>query len=137
MTSLFIQPEAMEARNNELQAKYKVIEENEVDYELYQMDDAEIGYIAYGLSSRIVKKAVDIAREQGLKVGLIRPKTVWPFPKDIIKEYSKKVKAYLSIEMSVGQMIEDVKLAVECKIPVEHYGKTGGIVLSTDSYNFV
>jgi len=132
MTSLFIQPEAMEARNNELQAKYKVIEENEVDYELYQMDDAEIGYIAYGLSSRIVKKAVDIAREQGLKVGLIRPKTVWPFPKDIIKEYSKKVKAYLSIEMSVGQMIEDVKLAVECKIPVEHYGKTGGIVLSTD-----
>jgi 2-oxoglutarate/2-oxoacid ferredoxin oxidoreductase subunit alpha len=90
-------------------------------------------FIAYGLSSRIAKKAVDIAREQGLKVGLIRPKTVWPFPKkDHQCDYSKKVKAYLSIEMSVGQMIEDVKLAVECKIPVEHYGKTGGIVLSTD-----
>ncbi|MCK5761157.1 MAG: 3-methyl-2-oxobutanoate dehydrogenase subunit VorB [Candidatus Delongbacteria bacterium] len=132
ITSLFIEPEDMEAKNFELQAKYKIIEENEVDYELYHMDDAEIGYIAYGISSRIVKKAVDIARAQGLKVGLIRPKTVWPFPKDIIKEYSKKVKAYLSMEMSVGQMIEDVKLAVECKIPVEHYGKTGGIILSTD-----
>ncbi len=132
LTSLYIQPEDMERKNTELQAKYKVIEENEVDYELYNMDDAELGYIAYGLSSRIVKKAVDLAREQGLKVGLIRPKTVWPFPKDIIKKYSNQVKAYLSIEMSVGQMIEDVKLAVDCKIPVEHYGKTGGIVLSTD-----
>ena len=132
ITSLFIEPERMEAKNNELQAKYKLIEENEVDYELYHMEDAELGFIAYGLSSRIAKKAVDLAREQGLKVGLIRPKTVWPFPAKIIKEYSKKVKAYLSIEMSVGQMIEDVKLAVECKIPVEHYGKTGGIVLSTD-----
>ncbi len=132
ITSLFIKPEDMEAKNFELQAKYKIIEENEVDYELYHMDDAEIGFIAYGLSSRIVKKAVDIAREQGIKVGLIRPKTVWPFPKDIIRKYSKQVKAYLSIEMSVGQMIEDVKLAIDCKIPVEHYGKTGGIVLSTD-----
>jgi 2-oxoglutarate ferredoxin oxidoreductase subunit alpha len=132
ITSLYIKPEDMEQKNFELQAKYKIIEENEVEYELYHMDDAEIGYIAYGLSSRIVKKAVDIARAQGVKVGLIRPKTVWPFPKDIIKKYSKQVKAYLSIEMSVGQMIEDVKLAVECKIPVEHYGKTGGIVLSTD-----
>ncbi|HQO10625.1 MAG TPA: 3-methyl-2-oxobutanoate dehydrogenase subunit VorB [Clostridiales bacterium] len=132
ITSLFIEPERMEAKNFELQAKYKTIEENEVDYELYHMDDAELGFIAYGLSSRIAKKAVDLAREQGLKIGLIRPKTVWPFPSKIIKEYSKKVKAYLSIEMSVGQMIEDVKLAVECKIPVEHYGKTGGIVLSTD-----
>jgi 2-oxoglutarate ferredoxin oxidoreductase subunit alpha len=132
ITSLYIKPEDMEQKNFELQAKYKIIEENEVDYELYHMDDAEIGFIAYGLSSRIVRKAVDIAREKGVKVGLIRPKTVWPFPKDIIKKYSKQVKAYLSIEMSVGQMIEDIKLAVECKIPVEHYGKTGGIVLSTD-----
>lgn len=132
ITSLYIQAEDMERRNNKLQAKYREIEENEVDYELYRMDDAEIGYIAYGLSSRIVKKAVDLAREEGLKVGLIRPKTVWPFPKKVIQEYAKKVKAYLSIEMSVGQMIEDVKLAIECKIPVEHYGKTGGIVLSTD-----
>jgi 2-oxoglutarate ferredoxin oxidoreductase subunit alpha len=132
ITSLYIKPEDMEAKNFKLQAKYKEIEENEVDYELYQMEDAEVGYIAYGLSSRIAKKAVDLAREQGMKVGLIRPKTVWPFPKKVIMEYSKKVKAYLSIEMSVGQMIEDIKLAVECKIPVEHYGKTGGIVLSTD-----
>ncbi len=132
ITSLYIQAEDMERRNNKLQAKYKIIEENEVDYELYQMEDAEIGYIAYGLSSRIVKKAVDLAREEGLKVGLIRPKTVWPFPKKIIREYASKVKAFISIEMSVGQMIEDVKLAIDCSIPVEHYGKTGGIVLSTD-----
>lgn len=132
ITSLYIQAEDMERRNNKLQAKYREIEANEVDYELYRMEDAEIGYIAYGLSSRIVKKAVDLAREEGLKVGLIRPKTVWPFPKKVIREYAGKVKAYLSIEMSVGQMIEDVKLAIDCKIPVEHYGKTGGIVLSTD-----
>lgn len=132
ITSLYIKPEDMEAKNNRLQAKYKKIEENEVDYELYHMDDAEIAYIAYGLSSRIVKKAVDIAREQGIKVGLIRPKMLWPFPKDVIRKYSEQVKAFLSIEMSVGQMIEDVKLAIDCKLPVEHYGKTGGIVLSTD-----
>ena len=132
ITSLYIKPEDMEEKNFKLQAKYKLIEENEVDYELYHMDDAEIGYIAYGISSRIAKKAVDIAREQGIKAGLIRPKMVWPFPKDIIKKYSKQIKGYLSMEMSVGQMIEDVKLAVECKIPVEHYGKTGGIILSTD-----
>ncbi len=132
LTSLYIKPEDMEKKNFELQAKYKLIEENEVDYELYQMDDAQIGYVAYGLSSRIVKKAVDIAREQGLKVGLIRPRTVWPFPKDIIRKYSEQVKAYLSVEMNVGQMIEDVRLSVDGKIPVLHYGKTGGMVLSTE-----
>lgn len=132
ITSLYIEPEDMEAKNFQLQAKYKLIKENEVDYELYHMDDAEIAFVAYGLSSRITKKAVDLARKQGLKVGLIRPKKVWPFPSEIINKYADQVKAFLSIEMSVGQMIEDIKLAIDCRIPVEHYGKVGGIVLSTE-----
>ncbi len=132
MTSLYIQPEEMEKKNFRLQAKYKAIEENEVDYELYHMEDAEIAIVAFGLSSRIGKKTVDIARERGMKVGLIRPKTLWPFPKKVIKDYASQVKAYLSLEMNVGQMVEDVKLACECKIPVEFYGKTGGIVPSNE-----
>ena len=132
VTSLYIQPEAMEAKNFKLQAKYKLIKENEVDYELYQMEDAQVALVAFGLASRIAKKTVDLARAKGIKVGLIRPKTVWPFPTEIIKHYSKQVKAYMTIEMNVGQMVEDVKLAVECKIPVEHYGKVGGIVPSSE-----
>jgi len=96
------------------------------------MDDAEVGLIAFGLSSRLAKKTVDIARAKGLKIGLIRPKRVWPFPTEIIKDYSKKVKAFMSVEMNVGQMVEDVKLAVECKIPVEQYGKVGGIIPSPE-----
>lgn len=132
ITSLYIQPEDMEQKNFRLQAKYKLIKENEVDYELYHMDDADVGLIAFGLSSRLAKKTVDIARAKGLKIGLIRPKRVWPFPTEIIKEYSKKVKAFMSVEMNVGQMVEDIKLAVECKIPVEQYGKVGGIIPSPE-----
>ncbi len=132
MTSLYIQSEEMEAINLKLQAKYKVIEENEVDYEEYHMDDAEVAIVAYGLSSRLAKKAVDVAREQGIKVGLIRPKTVWPFPTKLIQSYIGKVKAFLSVEMSAGQMIEDIRLAVEGKTPVAFYGKFGGIVPSVE-----
>lgn len=132
ITSLYIEPEDMERKNFQLQAKYKKIEENEVEYEEYQMDDAEIVYIAYGVSSRLVKKAVDIARAEGLKVGLFRPKKLWPFPKKELMDLTGKVKAMVSIEMSVGQMVEDVKLATEFKVPVYTYGKLGGIVPSSE-----
>lgn len=128
ITSLYIQPEEMEAKNFQLQAKYKLIEENETDYELYNMEDAEIAAVAFGLSSRIVKKAVDLAREQGVKLGLIRPKMVWPFPKDIIRKYIGQVKYFVSIEMNAGQMIEDIKLTVNGEARVEFFGKFGGIV---------
>lgn len=132
ITSLHIEPENMEKKNHELQAKYKIIEENEVDFEEYQMDDAEVVYIAYGLSSRLVKKAVDIARAEGLKVGLFRPRKLWPFPKNELMDLTSKVKAMVSIEMSAGQMVEDIKLATEFKVPVYNYGKMGGIVPSPE-----
>lgn len=128
ITSLYIQPEEMEKQNIELQAIYKEVEEKEADYELYEMDDAEVAIVAYGLSSRVSKKAVDVARESGLKCGLIRPKTVWPFPKKAIEDHIDKVKLFISVEMSAGQMVEDIKLTVNGRKPVDFYGKFGGIV---------
>jgi len=128
ITSLFIEPEVMEQVNLMLQAKYKKIEEEVCDYELYYADDAEVMLVAYGVSSRLAKKAVDIARAEGVKAGLIRPKTLWPFPTKIIQKYISQVKGFISIEMSAGQMVEDVKLAVNGKSFVKHYGKMGGIV---------
>jgi len=128
ITSLFIEPEVMEQVNLMLQAKYKKIEEEVCDYELYYADDAEVMLVAYGVSSRLAKKAVDIARAEGVKAGLIRPKTLWPFPTKIIQKYISQVKGFISIEMSAGQMVEDVQLAVSGKTVVKHYGKMGGIV---------
>jgi len=130
LTSLFIQSEAMEKRNLKLQEKYKKIVENEVRFEEYQTDDAEIIVVAYGLCSRISKKAVDFGREAGIKMGLFRPITLWPFPSKQIEGIASrdKVKFFISIEMNAGQMVEDVKLAVCGKKPVYFYGRLGGIV---------
>lgn len=130
LTSLYIQPEEMEEKNIELQAKFKKIEENEVRFEEYKIDDAEIIIVSFGLSSRISKKSVDMAREAGLKVGLFRPITVWPFPANQIADIAarKQVKFFISIEMNAGQMVEDVKLAVNGKKSVYFYGRMGGII---------
>ncbi|MCP4214881.1 MAG: 3-methyl-2-oxobutanoate dehydrogenase subunit VorB [bacterium] len=130
ITSLYIQSEDMEAKNIKLQAKYKEIVDNEVRYEEYQMDDAEEVIVSFGVTSRICKKVVDLAREAGIKMGLLRPITLWPFPTDKIIELAAtdRVKHFLSVEMSVGQMIEDIKLAVNGKKPVHYYGRTGGIL---------
>ena len=92
------------------------------------MDDAEFAVVAYGATSRVVKSAVAKAREKGIKVGLIRPITLWPFPMKEIGEAAKKVKAMLTVEMSMGQMVDDVKLAIDCKVPVHFYGRTGGMI---------
>jgi len=134
ITSLNIQSDAMERRNNELQEKYRKIEAEEVRYETYKADDAEIIITAYGLSSRVCKKAVDIAREEGLKIGLVRPITVWPFPTKVIDEFAAKpnVKFFIDIEMNVGQMVEDVKLVVNGRKPVYFYGRTGGILATAE-----
>jgi 2-oxoglutarate ferredoxin oxidoreductase subunit alpha len=91
-------------------------------------EDAEYLFVAYGSSARICQKAIELARNEGIKIGLLRPITVWPFPTKILKELSKKVKGILCVEMSAGQLIEDVKLATECKIPVQHFGRFGGII---------
>jgi 2-oxoglutarate ferredoxin oxidoreductase subunit alpha len=130
LTSLYIQPEEMEKKNIELQAKFKKIEENEVRFEEYRTNDAEIIIVSFGLSSRISKKSVDMAREAGLKVGLFRPITVWPFPANKIADIAarKQVKFFISVEMNAGQMVEDVKLAVNGKKPVYFYGRMGGII---------
>lgn len=132
ITSLYIEPERMEVKNHHLQAKYAAIEAAEVQVENYHIDDAEYIIVAYGISSRLAKKSVDIAREGGIKAGLLRPKTLWPFPKNEIKALMPQAKLFLSVELSAGQMVEDIQLAVNGKRPVHHYGKMGGIIPSPE-----
>lgn len=127
INSLYLQSEELEEHNLKLERKYKAIEENEVQYEMYNTEDAELVFVAYGTVSRIVKTTVDQMREDGYKVGLIRPKTLWPFPNQAFKEI-KNAKNLLVVEMSLGQMIDDVKLACECKLPVDFYGRSGGMI---------
>ena len=130
ITSLDLDPSRHEKHNIELQKKYKEIESNEVRYEEVQCDDAEYLFVAYGTSARICLKSIQLCREKGIKVGLLRPITLYPFPKDIIYELADQVKGILSVEMSAGQMIEDILLAVKGKVPAEHYGRMGGIIHS-------
>jgi 2-oxoglutarate ferredoxin oxidoreductase subunit alpha len=132
ITSLELQPDAMEQNNLRFQAKYKAIAENEVRYEEIMCEDAEYLLVAFGSSARICQKACQIAREKGIKLGLLRPITLWPFPTKAIAEYANKVKAMLTVELNAGQMVEDVRLAVNGKVPVEHYGRLGGIVYTPD-----
>ncbi|TLX75992.1 3-methyl-2-oxobutanoate dehydrogenase subunit VorB [Labilibacter sediminis] len=132
ITSVELASEEMEAFNYKLQAKYKAVEENEVRYENYMCDDAEYLLVAYGSSARICQKSVEIAREKGIKAGLLRPITLFPFPTKPIQDIAKHVKGILSVEMSAGQMVEDVKLAVNGSVSVEHFGRFGGIIPSPD-----
>ena len=132
ITSLELDPAEMEKRNIELQKKYRLIEENEVRYEEINCDDAEYLIVAFGSCARIAQKAMDDARAQGIKVGLLRPITLWPFPSKQIAERAKQVKGILSVEINAGQMVEDIKLAVNCSVPVEHFGRLGGIVPDPD-----
>ena len=129
INSLYLQSEELEQQNLKLEKKYQAIEENEVQYEMYNTEDAELVFVAYGTVSRIVKTTVDQMREEGHKVGLIRPKTLWPFPNKAFKEIPN-AKNLLVVEMSLGQMIDDVKLACECKLPVDFYGRSGGMIPS-------
>ncbi len=132
ITSLELQPDTMEQNNLRFQAKYRAIEENEVRYEEIMCEDAEYLLVAFGSSARICQKACQIARENGIKLGLLRPITLWPVPTKVIAEYANKVKAMLTVELNAGQMVEDVRLAVNGKVPVEHYGRLGGIVYTPD-----
>lgn len=132
VNSLRLDPKELEDHNNHLQAKYKLIRENEVKYETYLTDDADYIVVAYGTVSRIAKNAIKSAREKGLKVGMIRPISLWPFPEKPFIETREKVKTYLTVEMSAGQMVEDVRLAVNGHKPVEFYGRTGGMVPSQE-----
>ena len=129
INSLYLEPELLYEHNLHLQKKYAEIKEKEARAEKYYTDDAELIFVSYGTMSRVVRGIVDKLREEGKKVGMIRPQTLWPFP---VKAFDNNFncKMYVSIEMSMGQMVDDIKLACECKVPVKFYGKAGGIVPS-------
>lgn len=132
ITSLELQSDAMEQNNLRFQAKYRVIEEQEVRYEEIDCEDADYLIVAFGSMARIGQKAMEHARQEGIKVGMLRPITLWPFPTKIIAEYAGKVKGMLSLELNAGQMVEDVRLAVNGRVQVEHFGRLGGIVPDPD-----
>ena len=130
--SLSLVPEELEKFNFARYERYKLIEETEAMYEEYLMDDAEIAVTAYGIASRVAKNAVDEARKMGIKVGLIRPITVWPFPKAPYEKAAEKVSHVITVELSMGQMIEDVMLATKCKVPVTLCNRAGGMIPSVE-----
>ena len=132
ITSLELKPEVMEERNIHLQKKYEEIRKNEVRYETVMCDDAEYIIVAFGSAARIAQKSIETAREQGIKVGLFRPITLWPFPTDQIAQLAHGKKGVLVAEINAGQMVEDVKLSVNGDVPVEYFGRLGGIVPDPD-----
>lgn len=132
ITSLNLDPAKQEQHNIHLQEKYRQIEASEVRFEKFQCDDAEYLFMAYGSSARIAQKSVQFAREKGIKAGLLRPITLFPFPKNEVQKMANQVKGILNIEMNAGQMVEDVRLAVAGKIPVEHHGRMGGMLPSPE-----
>ncbi len=132
ITSLEMDSEVMEQNNIRFQEKYKTIEEEEVLYEEIMCDDAEYLFVAFGSCARICQKSVEIARKKGIKAGLLRPITLYPFPTKILSEYADKVKGMISIEMNAGQMVEDVRMAALGKTKVEFFGRMGGIIPSPE-----
>ena len=132
VSSVRIVPEDLEKHNDYLQEKYKQIKQNEVSFEEIQCDDAELVIVAYGSAARIVSSVIPKVRKEGLKVGLFRPISLWPFPEKEILHYANKAKAFLSVELSSGQMIEDIKLYSEGKVPVHFYGRNGGMIPSQE-----
>jgi len=128
VSSIVLEPEDLEEHNLKLDRKYKEIMAKEVMFEEYQTDDADLVVVAYGVVSRIVYSTIDQARAEGLKVGLLRPITLWPFPSDILSSLADTADSFLAVELSTGQMVEDVQLAVNGKAPVHFYGRSGGMV---------
>jgi len=132
VNSLFLSPEQLERTNFERYERYAQVAANETMYEEYMMDDAEICIAAFGIAARVSKNAINAARAEGIKVGMIRPITLWPFPVAPFKKAADKVKSFISVELSMGQMIEDVKLATECKKPVTLCNRVGGMIVSPE-----
>lgn len=133
LKSLLMAEGALEEHNLDLQKKYEIIKKNEAKCEIYEIEDADIIIVAYGISSRISKNAVKQARQQGIKAGMIRPTTLWPFPSETIKKYAKSNIKFLTIELCLGQMVEDVKLAVNGATSVDFLGRAGGGVISVQA----
>jgi len=132
VNSLYIDPQVLEDSVRARYERYARVEENEVQYEEYMTDDADIVLVAFGITARICKSAINAARAAGIKAGLLRPITLWPFPKAAISAAADRAKALMSVEMSMGQMVDDVRLAVNGKKPVYFYGRTGGMIPSVE-----
>jgi len=128
INSLYLVPQELEQKIIERFKRYEIIKEKEQSAESYLTEDADIVVVAYGASARVSHSAVDMAREQGIKAGLIRPVTLWPFPAQIIQQTAKTAKAFLTVEMNMGQMVDDVKLVVSNKCRVAFFGRTGGMI---------
>lgn len=132
ITSIFITPDLLEAHQRKLEAKYRKAQESEARFETYCTEDAEVLLVGYGIVSRVLRSTVEHARQHGLRVGLFRPITLWPYPSQALAEAAAKVRTVLTVELSNGQMVEDVRLAINGKIPVEFYGRVGGNVPSVE-----
>lgn len=132
VTSLYLAPDKLERMNIERYERYKVIEQNEVMYEEYMTEDAEYCIVAFGIAARVAKNAITAARAKGIKIGMIRPITLWPFPTKAIADIADRVKAFISVELSMGQMIEDIRLAENCRKPVYLCSRTGGMIPSPE-----
>lgn len=128
ITSIYIKPEVLEQHNLKLQAKYAAIAEKEVKAEVFNCEGADIIVAAFGTTARIVKNVIRMAEKEGIRVGLIRPITLWPVPQKTFEQYAEVPKAFLSVEMNAGQMVEDVRLSVNGKRPVHFYGRMGGMI---------
>lgn len=136
ISSLHIQPEKMEEHNLKLEAKFNLMRKNEVRFEEINTEDADYIFVAYGLSARICQKAMDVCRERGIKVGIFRPITLFPYPYNELNKLAERMKMVLCVELNSGQMVEDVRLAVNGKTPVEFFGKMGGIMPTPEEIEF-
>jgi len=128
LCSMFLEPNDLEAHQRKMQAKYEQARQEEPRYEAYQAEDAELLLVGYGIVSRILHSVVEEARREGLRVGLFRPLTLWPFPAQALRNAAARVQKVLVFELSHGQMVEDVRLALNGKVPVEFHGRSGGNV---------
>ena len=132
INSLYLKPDELEKKNFERYEKYALIEKNEALYESYLTEDADIIIASFGITARVAKNAINEARAEGIKVGLLRPITLWPFPKQAFADAAKTAKAFISVEMNMGQMIDDVRLAINCSRPVSLCNRTGGMIPSPE-----
>jgi pyruvate/2-oxoacid:ferredoxin oxidoreductase alpha subunit len=132
ISSIFLEPDDLEAHQRKLEAKYIRAQHAEVRYELYQAEDAEILLVGYGIVSRVLRSTVEALRKEGIRAGLFRPISLWPYPSQVLAEVAEKAQKVLVVELSNGQMLEDVKLSLNGKVPVEFYGRVGGNVPSVE-----
>ena len=133
VNSLYLKPDELEKVNFERYERYAKIEKEEALWEEYRMDDAEVCIVAFGVAARVSQNAIDAAREKGIKVGMIRPITLWPFPKEALKKAAEKVNKFISVELNMGQMIDDIRLAIECKKEVLLCNRTGGMIPTVEN----